>query len=329
MVVPPVDAHHRPIDYLRLSITDRCNLRCVYCMPSHGVPRLDHSQILSYEEILRLTRIAVKMGITKIRITGGEPLVRRDVTYLCENIAALKGVSSLSLTTNGLLLGQYAAALRRAGIRRVNISLDTLRPSRFSSITRVGCFHKVWAGLEAAQKAGFSPIKLNVVVMRHLNDDEVEEMALLSLRNPFHVRFIEFMPFPSSASRKQFVSSDEIVERLSRLGRLVPCESRSNNGPARYFRLEGALGKIGIISPISHHFCPSCNRLRLTADGKLRTCLFSNAETDLRDLLRQKASDEELVQVIGQAIASKPEKHTLDPEVLHKCMGRPMVRIGG
>ncbi len=329
MIAPPVDGHHRQIDYLRISITDRCNLRCIYCMPSQGVSRLSHAEILSYEEILRLARIAVEMGITKIRITGGEPLVRRNVIHLCESLSVMRGVSSLSITTNGVLLDRYASALRRAGIKRVNISLDTLKPSRFSSITKVDCFSEVWRGIEAAEKAGFSPIKLNVVVMRGVNDDEVEEMALLTRHNPFHVRFIEFMPFPSSASQKQFVSSHEMIERISRLGELLPFESQNSNGPARYFRLKGALGKIGIISPFSQHFCPTCNRMRLTADGKLRTCLFSRGETDLRALLRRKASDEELVQVIGQAILSKPERHTLDWEVLHKCISRPMVNIGG
>ncbi len=329
MVAPPEDAYHRRIDYLRLSITDRCNLRCIYCMPAEGIPRLSHSEVLSYEETLRLAKIVVQMGISKIRITGGEPLVRRDVVYLCENIAALPGVSSLTLTTNGLLLDRYASDLRRAGIDRVNISLDTLQPERFSSITRVGRFEQVWRGIEAARAAGFQPIKLNVVVMRGINDDEIEAMALLTLKYPYHVRFIEFMPFPSDASLGQFISSDEILQRISRLGNLLPSESRNSNGPARYFRLEGAQGKIGIISPISHHFCPSCNRLRLTADGKLRTCLFSAEETDLRGLLRRRASDTELVRTIREAIASKPEKHVLDPEVLHKCIGRPMARIGG
>ncbi len=329
MVAPPVDAYQRKIDYLRLSITDRCNLRCVYCMPPEGLPLLNHAGILTYEEILRLVGVAVRMGISKIRITGGEPLVRRNVVYLCERIAALEGVSSFSLTTNGVLLQQYAAALRKAGVERVNISLDTLRPERFQAITRLGRFDRVWRGIETAREAGFAPIKLNVVVMRGVNDDEIEDMAMLTMKYPYHVRFIELMPFSADVFQDRFFSSEETLERISGLGPLSPCESRNSNGPARYFQLEGASGKIGVISPISRHFCPGCNRLRVTADGKLRTCLFSNEETDLFSLLRQKVSGEELVRVIRQAIASKPEKHRLSPGLPRKCVGRPMARIGG
>lgn len=329
MVTPPVDAYQRRIDYLRLSITDRCNLRCVYCMPPEGLPLLSHADILTYEEILRLVEVAVRMGISKIRITGGEPLVRRNVVYLCERIAAIGGVGSFSLTTNGILLHHYAKSLRKAGVERVNISLDTLRPERFEAVTRLGRFDQVWRGIEAAREAGFAPIKLNMVVMRGVNDDEIEDMALLTTKHPFHVRFIELMPFSADVFQDRFFSSEETLERISGLGPLSPCESRNSNGPARYFQLEGAPGKIGIISPISHHFCPGCNRLRVTADGKLRTCLFSTEETDLFSLLRRKASGEELAGVIRQAIASKPEKHRLSPGLPRKCADRPMARIGG
>lgn len=329
MLMPPTDAYQRRIDYLRFSITDRCNLRCSYCMPQEGVAKLDHEHILRYEEILRLARLAVGMGISKIRLTGGEPLVRRDVLYLCENITRIPGLQSLSLTTNGVLLAEYAERLFQAGIKRINISLDTLNPQKFEAITRRPFFQKVWAGIEAARQVGFSPIKLNCVVMRGINDDEIEDLARLTLRYPFHVRFIEFMPFQPEEQKRKFLSADEILRRVEGIAPLVPAQSVNSNGPASHYRFEGAPGKIGIISPISHHFCHSCNRLRLTSDGKLRTCLFSTEETDILALLRQGALDEEIVGEMRRSIARKPERHTLDQDVLRKCISRPMVAIGG
>lgn len=322
-----IDSYKRKIDYLRLSITDRCNLRCTYCMPEGGIPKLVHEDILKYEEIIRLARIVTEMGITKIRITGGEPLVRKDILYMCQGIAEIPGLSSLSVTTNGVLLSQYAEDLFKAGIKRINISLDTLNPGKFSLITRKDLFHAVWNGIETARKVGFSPIKLNVVAMAGINDDEIEELAKLTYSYPYHVRFIEFMPFQSN--EKCYISSDAILERLSKVAPLVPTQSKNSNGPARYFAFPDAEGKIGIISPISHHFCPTCNRLRMTADGKLRTCLFSVDETDLKPLLRGGASDSEIAEVIHQAVATKPEKHRLDGGSLRKCISRPMAAIGG
>ena len=328
MFQPPTDSYHRRIDYLRLSITDRCNLRCLYCMPAGGIPKLDHDGILRYEEIMRIARIAVHMGISKIRITGGEPLVRKDVLYLCENVAKIPGLKSLSLTTNGVLLSQFADSLFRVGIKRINISLDTLNPAKFEMITRRNLFHEVWEGIEAAQKAGFAAIKLNTVVMRGVNDDEIEDLARLTFRYPFHVRFIEFMPFRPDEQCRKFLSSDEILDRLSKVAPLLPAQSINSNGPALHYRFPGALGKVGIISPISHHFCSSCNRLRVTSDGKLRTCLFASEETDLLSLLRQGALDEDIIQHMRQAIARKPERHALG-DVLRKCISRPMFSIGG
>jgi GTP 3',8-cyclase len=327
----PIDSHYRKIDYLRLSITDRCNLRCIYCMPKEGVPKLAHEQVLRYEEILRLAHIAIRMGISKIRITGGEPLVRRDVLYLCETIGKLKGVESLSLTTNALLLEKFAVDLYRAGVKRINISLDTLKPERYAQITRHDCFHEVWRGIERAQEVGFHPIKLNVVAMRGVNDDEIEDLGRLTLHYPFHVRFIECMPFQAQQGgrHQHFLGADEILSRLQQIGRLNPASSANSNGPARHYQFPQAQGKIGIISPISHHFCPTCNRLRLTADGKLRTCLFATQETDLLIPLREGASDTELMSIVGAAIAQKPAKHTLDQGVLRKCISRPMAAIGG
>ena len=329
MPLPPQDSYKRRIDYLRLSVTDRCNLRCTYCMPAEGVPRLTHEDILNYEEILRLARIAALMGIAKIRITGGEPLVRKDILFLCANMAATPGLKSLSLTTNGLLLSQYARGLFVAGIKRINISLDTLKPEKYAAITRRDCFEQVWAGIRAVQETGFAPIKLNAVIMQGINDDEIEDLACLTYHYPFEVRFIEFMPFQADDGHNRFVSADEILDRLAKVAALLPAVSESSNGPARHFRFPGALGKIGIISPISEHFCHLCNRLRVTADGKLRTCLFSMEEIDLKTPLRQGASDEEITKLIYSAIRRKPERHELDNRVLRKCISRPMVKIGG
>ena len=329
MPLPPEDSFHRRIDYLRLSITDRCNLRCTYCMPEGGVPRLTHDDVLNYEEILHLVRVVARMGISKIRITGGEPLVRKDILFLCANIAATPGLRSLSLTTNGLLLEQYARGLFVAGIKRVNISLDTLKPEKYAAITRKDAFEQVWAGIRAAQETGFAPIKLNAVVMHGVNDDEIEDLACLTYHYPFEVRFIEFMPFQAEDGDNRLVSADAILERLGRVAPLLPAVSENSNGPARHFRFPNALGKIGIISPISEHFCHTCNRLRLTADGKLRTCLFSVEEHDLKTPLRQGASDQDLINLIHAAINRKPERHELDNRLLRKCISRPMFKIGG
>lgn len=329
MPSPPTDSYQRRIDYLRLSVTDRCNLRCSYCMPAEGVPKLEHWDILRYEEILRLTRIVARMGISKIRITGGEPLVRKDILYLCENISGIPEVESLSLTTNGVLLHRFAKDLYSAGIKRINVSLDTLKADKYALITREDRFHDVWNGIQAAMEAGLNPIKLNAVAMRGVNDDEIEALGRLTFQYPFHVRFIEFMPFGAKEYDARFLPSDEIIARLSRFAPLLPAESRDGNGPARHFRYEGAKGKLGIISPMSHHFCATCNRLRMTADGKLRTCLFATEETDLKALLRQGVLDDDLFATIREAISRKPERHKLTDGSLRKCISRPMVAIGG
>lgn len=324
-----VDPHGRTIDYLRISVTDRCNLRCIYCMPKEGVPKLSHEDVLSYEEIVRVVNVARSIGISKVRVTGGEPLVRKGIVEFCRSLVEVVGPGNVSMTTNGVLLETFAWELWNAGIRRINISLDTLKPERFAEITGRDYFNRVWNGIMTAYRIGFHPVKLNVVVIKGMNDDEIEDLAALTFSYPFHVRFIEFMPFGSGNWPSRFVSSDEIIERLKRLGDLLPAVSRNSNGPARYYAFPGALGKIGIISPISHHFCDNCNRLRLTADGRLRTCLFSAKETDLRPLLRSSDDDKELAKAIVRALKEKPEKHGLDEEVFHKCIGRPMVKIGG
>ncbi len=325
------DGYRRPIDYLRVSITDRCNLHCLYCMPLGGVTKLDHDDILSYEEFLRLIQVAVEMGISKVRLTGGEPLVRKGVTDFCRRLTNLPGLKSLSLTTNGVLLEERAEDLYDAGIRRLNISLDTLLRQKFQRITRRDEFARVWRGIQVAEETGFEPIKINVVVMRHINDDEIAELARLTLDRPYHIRFIEFMTINNDNSwvLQHYVSADEILAKLRSMAPLEQVSSRHTNGPARHFSWPDAKGIIGIISPISHHFCPTCNRIRLTADGKLRNCLFSDTEVDIKSPLRQGATDADLAQILTASVQQKPEKHALQSDLFRKCHSRPMVAIGG
>jgi cyclic pyranopterin phosphate synthase len=327
-----LDFHNRRINYLRISITDRCNLRCHYCMPKEGVSQFGHSEILRYEEILRLAALAVQKGITKIRITGGEPLVRKDAVQLIQQLSQLKGVQDLSLTTNAILLEEFAPALFQAGLKRVNISMDSLSPEKYREITRGGDLSRVWAGVEAARRAGLSPIKINVVAITGFNDAEVLEFARLTMQDPFQVRFIEFMPIGVSSewSPERYLSSREIKRRIESVYPLIPVNGGVNDhgGPARLFKFPGARGEIGFISPISDHFCNSCNRLRLTPDGKLKTCLFSEEEMDLKQLLRSGCSDEELGRKLDEAISTKPLRHGAIGGLMKRCH-RPMVKIGG
>jgi cyclic pyranopterin phosphate synthase len=326
---PNVDAYGRTVDYLRLAVTDRCNLRCIYCMPPEGIPKLAHEDILSYEELLRIVRIVRSLGISKIRITGGEPLVRKGIISFVHRLVDVVTPGEVTMTTNGVLLADYAADLFNAGIRRINISLDTLRADRFSMITRTDAFGDVMKGIEKAMQVGFRPVKLNTVVMKGINDDEVEDLARLTLKEPVHVRFIEFMPFGDREWEDKFISADEIISRLAEVGELEPTISLNNNGPAKYMRFRGAVGKIGIISPMSHHSCDSCNRLRLTPEGKLRTCLFATEEIDVSRFLRSSASDGEIARILVDALKKKPKHRALDTEVLRKCITRPMSAIGG
>jgi cyclic pyranopterin phosphate synthase len=327
-----IDAHNRPINYLRISITDRCNLRCRYCMPKEGVSRFGPSEILSYEEILRLAALAVQRGIHKVRITGGEPLVRKDVVHLIRQIARLEGVRDLSMTTNALLLRHFAADLFRSGLKRINISMDSLDPEKYREITRGGNLKAVWEGIESARQVGISPLKINVVVIAGFNDLEIEDFARLTIREPFQVRFIEYMPIGISSEWRpeHCISCQEVKERIENIAPLVPVEERGNGhrGPARLFKLPAALGQIGFISPVSDHFCHSCNRLRLTADGKLRTCLFAEDSTDLKTLLRSGADDRELGEKIDEALLKKPLHHGPIGGVMKRCH-LPMVKIGG
>ncbi|MEJ5364036.1 MAG: GTP 3',8-cyclase MoaA [Desulfosoma sp.] len=326
-----VDGYQRQVDYLRLSVTDRCNLRCTYCMPAGGFQFLPHEAILRYEELLRLVRITTGLGIRKVRVTGGEPFVRKGIVSFLKRLCAVSGVDDVSVTTNGLLLECMAKDLWDAGIRRINVSLDTLQPRKYAAITGVDAFDAVWRGLCAALDRGFSPVKINVVAMKGVNEDEIEALARLTLAYPFHVRFIELMPFRPDSYKERYLPSDLVMEKIASVGPIIPCSSHNGNGPARYYQFPGAPGKIGLISPMSHHFCPTCNRLRITAEGSLRTCLFAERDVDLRRLLRNGASDADIARLILQAIQSKPEKHRLNEGSLprRKCVSRPMTSIGG
>jgi cyclic pyranopterin phosphate synthase len=307
------DAFRRPITYLRISVTDRCNLRCTYCMPEAGLPWIPKPQILTFEEIERIVRAAASAGVRSIRLTGGEPLVRRDLAELVKRLAAIDGIDDIALSTNGLLLAEHAESLAAAGLRRVNVSLDSLRPERFESIARRPGLERVLAGIDAAIAAGLAPLKLNCVVMRGQNDDELAEFAALTLARPIFVRFIEVMPVVENAGEQRdlYVSSDEILERVRTIGRLEPSPGPGGNGPARYFAFPGAPGAVGVISPLSHDYCDTCNRVRLTADGRLRLCLFGDHEIDLRTPVRAEASLEDLAALFHGGMLIKPERHHL------------------
>jgi cyclic pyranopterin phosphate synthase len=325
-VTGPLDSFGRGINYLRISVTDRCNLRCIYCMPPEGVPQISHSEILSYEEIRTVVRAAAELGINKIRLTGGEPLVRADLPKLIEMISQVEGIEELSLTTNGTLLKKYALELKQAGLSRVNVSLDTLKADKFQYITRLGELETVLEGIEAAKETGFEPVKINTVVMRGINDDEILDFARMTYEGRWHVRFIELMPFKGVA---EFVPSIEVRQHISLLGKLEPCASITGNGPAIYYRLAGAMGTIGFINPLTEHsFCSRCNRMRLTPDGKLRPCLLGEDEIDLKMPLRNNASMDELKSLILKAVASKPEHHNLEGGNL-RPVKRKMSQIGG
>jgi len=295
-------------------------------MPAEGINLLPHEDILSYEEIYRVAAAAAELGIKKVRITGGEPLVRIGLSSLLQMLARINGIDDIALTTNGTLLAQYAAELKAAGLRRVNISLDSLKTDKFQQITRGGNLDDVLAGIEAASTAGLNPIKINVVVMAGKNDDELLDFARKTIEDGWHVRFIEHMPFNREIARASFVSVNEIRERLAALGELEPCTFKGN-GPAKYYRLPRANGTIGFITPISEHFCFQCNRLRLTADGKLRPCLLSEQETDLRQPLRNEISAEELKKLIKRAVDSKPRQHKLALGCIPQ--DRPFSQVGG
>ena len=340
---PPVgngltDLFSRSISYLRLSLTDRCNLKCMYCVTedeSAGcLSKLQHDELLTYEELLRVVRVAVAMGITKVRLTGGEPLVRRNVMGFIRELTRIEGLGDVRITTNGVLLAQHAQELLDAGVTKVNISLDSLLPKRVAEITGADCFDAVWRGIETVLDLGFSPVKLNMVAMRHINDDEILDFARMSQRLPLQMRFIEFMPIGASSrwNADTYISSDEIMARIATLGELIPLEKGRNDGPAKVFRLGAdAAGSLGFISPLSHHFCNRCNRLRLTSAGALRSCLLHDEEVDLRSVLRNQPTDESIREAMLTAIRNKPRGHQLEERMQRTgsdCHGR-MSRIGG
>lgn len=327
-----VDRFGRKITYLRVSVTDRCNLRCVYCMPPDGVAWQPHESIIRYEEILEIVKVAAEQGISEVRLTGGEPLVRLNLSDLVRWIAAVPGIKDISLTTNGLLLEKLAAPLAEAGLKRVNVSLDTLNAEKFARITRGGSFEKVWRGLLAAMAAGMAPIKINAVAMKGVNDDEILDLARLSLEYPWHVRFIELMPIKNQAPWGEefptpadcYLSIKEILKILGPLGIEPSADGASGNGPAQEFRIPGAPGRIGIISALGEQFCDGCNRLRLTADGYLRPCLMNDGEVYILGALRK---GEPILPLLQQAVQNKPRGHELNQD--RPPEGRCMTQIGG
>jgi cyclic pyranopterin phosphate synthase len=321
------DGFGRSIEYLRISVTDRCNFRCLYCMPLSGLEWLPKSDILTYEEIARVVGQLAPLGLRRLRITGGEPTLRPDLERLIEMLRSIPEIEDISLSTNGVRLPSLARIFAGAGLDRVNMSADSLRPDRIKAISRrTSDFDPVAAAI-AAENSGLSPIKINVVVMRGINDDEVCDFARLTFEHEWHVRFIELMPVGEmrELTWDHVVPSDEILHRLETLAPIAPASAPARgNGPARYFRFSGAIGTIGIITPMSHTYCGSCNRVRLTADGRLRTCLFGDEETDLRTPLREGLP---LEPFFRSALASKPEEHHL----LQMSVGglRALSQVGG
>lgn len=326
---PLRDPHGRLIDYLRVSVTSRCDLRCVYCTP--GARRRSEAQSLRDEDILRVVQAAARLGLRRVRLTGGEPTLHPGLMELIRAISGIEGVEEVSLTTNGQRLADMADDLARAGLRRVNISLDSLRPDRFRKITNGGDLRRVMAGVAAAEAAGLSPLKLNAVVVRGLNDDELVDLARLSIEHPWHIRFIELMPVGNQgdwgagypAPGKRFFPVDEMRQRLAGLG-LQPAEAPQGGGPARTFRMRDARGTVGFIAPLSQRFCSECNRLRLTSDGRLRPCLLAGPDFSIRDALQSGAP---LEPILLQAIAAKPEGHGLHRGWLANDL--QMCEIGG
>jgi cyclic pyranopterin phosphate synthase len=317
------------LNYLRISITDRCNLKCIYCVPRDLIPRLSHDEILTYEEILKVVRVGVKLGISKIRVTGGEPLVRKGVYEFLAKLSRISGLTDLSLTTNAVALKDNLQRIKSAGIKRINVSLDTIKPEKFAKITGMDLFDQVWQGIEGALEMGFHPIKINVVALNGVNDEELIDMAQLSFDYPFHVRFIEYMPIgQSQMGNGPLLLAPEIKKRISVLGHLIPVRNSANDGPAQRYRFDGAAGEIGFIHAMSHHFCDRCNRLRLTARGQLRPCLLSDHHEDVRDPLRDGCSDDQLAEIFFKTVRHKPSDHNLALQNPARVCGQ-MHSIGG
>lgn len=314
-----VDHLGRKINYLRLSVTDLCNLRCVYCMPKQGIPKMEHKNILSIEEIEQIVRSAVMCGIDKVRITGGEPLVRNGILEICRKISQIPEIREVCLTTNGVLLEEMAEALYQSGVNRLNISLDTLNPEKFSSITRVGNLDTILRGIKKAKSVGFQKTKINVVLIGGFNEDEIRDFVELTKFEDTQVRFIELMPIGQCShwSPDRFLSSEAVLQAVPEL------QPVGNEGVANLYQIPGYLGEIGLISPMSHHFCPSCNRIRITSDGKLKACLHSAREVDLKAVPAA-----ELPMAIASAIVEKPQSHHLSSSTPSESL-RSMYQIGG
>lgn len=329
-----LDKYSREINYLRVSITDRCNLHCVYCRPKEGISLQGHEDILRYEEITRVVSLAVRMGLIKVRVTGGEPLVRRGCVEFLAALKKIDGLKDISLTTNGILLEEYAQRIFDAGITRINISLDSLDKDKYYKITNGGNLDAVLRGIIRADEIGFSPIKINTVLIKGFNDDEALDFARLAVEKPFQVRFIELMPMGKTTLDygEDYMPASQLIEKISKSFELEPIKGKKNksDGPARIFKIKGGQGEIGFINPVSEHFCATCNRLRLTSDGKLRACLLNEAEIDLKKALRENCSDEELEKLIWDAVLLKPKKHDVvcTDNSLKKC-SRIMSEIGG
>ena len=326
------DHYGRKITYLRISVTDRCNLRCVYCLPPEGVVWQPHQAMMRYEEIAEFVRMAAGEGIREVRLTGGEPLVRPDLPRLVGMLSAIPGIEDISLTTNGLLLEKFAVELAQAGLKRVNIYLDTLKPDLYSLLTRGGSFEKAWRGILEADRVGLNPIKINAVLLKGINDGELVDLARLTLNHSWHVRFIELMPIKNQESwgpqlpdpQSAFLSIDDALKYFEGMN-LEPVTDTIGLGPAKEYRLPDSSGKIGFISPLSEeHFCQRCNRMRLTADGNLRPCLMSDLEIPILEAIRRGESTTELLR---QAVAAKPVSHELDQQITPS--GRCMMQIGG
>ena len=325
-----LDPYGRNIHYLRISVTDRCNLRCQYCMPASGVPDLGHANILTLEEIHRVVQAAAMVGVDSVRLTGGEPLVRKNVVQLIRQIAATPHIEDVALTTNGILFAELAQELKQAGLRRVNFSLDTLNAAVFKELTGTDGLQRVLHAISAALELGFGPVKINTVVLRGINEQEVMELAYLAKTMPVHVRFIECMPVGNLEfyREERFVSMQEVKERLAARYELVAGEAPLGNGPAKTYQLRGGQGTVGFISAMSDHFCGACNRLRLTADGRLRSCLFGKEEVNLKPALSRQAGIEEVAALFRQAILAKPERHYMQ-QGWGADNARKMYQIGG
>lgn len=325
-------AGNRPINYLRISVTDRCNFRCRYCIPSTPFNVIEHQKIARYEEILRITRLACDLGITKVRITGGEPFVRKDILDFLDQLCAIEQLSDVSITTNGALLTKdKIKRLINTGIKRLNFSLDTLDPVKFFKITQRDRFVKVWDAIQTSHELGMAPIKINAVILKGINDDEIENITALTLKYPFHIRFIEYMPMgDSDVEKKQQMLTNEIMERIeNRFGKLIPVQRSRNDGPAKKYQIPNARGIVGFITAISSHFCSECNRLRLTSRGTLRPCLLNNYEKDILNPLRNGASDEALKKIILSALTRKPAAHGLNDSSPKGIPISHMTSIGG